>query len=157
MSVVDKETGKMLGEMKTEQALALAAERGLDLVEISPKVSPPVCKIMDFGQFRYEQKRSERKGKKSQKQTEVKGIRFSFRIEEHDLMVRQRQAQKFLEVGNKVKISMPFRGREVMHKDIGVEKIRKFVQSLEEISHVELDIKMKDNPLILILSPTKKK
>lgn len=145
----------MLGEIATSVALEKARELGLDLVEISPKAQPPVCKIIDYGQFLYQQQKAEQKSKKNQKQTEVKGIRLGFRIGEHDLEVKQNQARKFIEAGNMVRVVMQFRGREMSHMDFGLDKIKQFSVGLEDIVTVEQAPKRQGSQVIMILIPKK--
>jgi translation initiation factor IF-3 len=111
--------GNQIGVTKTDDALKIAREEGLDLVEISPNVFPPVCKVLDWGKFRYEQQKSEQAQKKKQRNVEVKIVRLSAKIGEHDLTTKERQARKFLGEGNKVKVQLLFKGREVTHKELG--------------------------------------
>lgn len=150
--LIDHKSGDMLGEVPLEKAIALAEEREIDLVEISPKAKPPVCKLMDFGQFLYQQKKTEQKSKKNQKKTEVKGIRLGFRIGEHDILVREKQARKFIEAGNMIKVVMQFRGREMSYIDLGLEKILDFAKRLEDIAIVEQEPKRQGYQVIMILS-----
>lgn len=128
--VID-ENGQKLGSMPNYRALALAREKGLDLVEVSPLSRPPICKIMDYGQYQYKQEKAGRKQKAKIKKVGIKGIRISFKIGEHDLEVRRKQAKKFFEQRHKVRIEMLLRGREKAHQDIAQENMRKFVDSLE--------------------------
>ena len=120
-----------LGVMETAKAIALAHEKELDLVEVSPKAEPPVCKILDFGHFKYQKEKEVRKQKAQSKEVEVKGIRLTFRIGEHDLDVRYQQAKKFLERGDKIKLELVLRGREKAHKDVAREIIDRFVARLQ--------------------------
>ena len=128
-----------MGTMETDKALSLAQERGLDLVEISPNENPPVAKILDFGQFKYDLKKKEKKQKTKQKGGETKGIRLSFRVGKHDLELKKKRAGKFLEEGYKVKIEMKLRGREKAHKDMAEDIIKRFIQSLQEETAVKID------------------
>jgi len=121
-----------LGVVNTHEALRIAQERGLDLVEVSPVANPPVCKIADYGSFKYRQEKAERKSKAKQKKIEVKGIRLSIKIGQHDFVHRVNQAKKFLEEGNKVKIEMLLRGRELQHIDLARKKIDDFINQLGE-------------------------
>jgi translation initiation factor IF-3 len=116
--VID-EDGEQLGILPTRQALDTARERGLDLVEVAPNAIPPVCRLMDYGKYRYEQSRKDRESRKHQKTTELKEVRIKPKIDEHDLATKSRQAQRFLEEGDKVKLTVMFRGREMAHPDIG--------------------------------------
>lgn len=129
--VVDHE-GKPLGVLATETAIEAARVAGFDLVEVSPKANPPVCRFIDYGQFRYQKEKEARKQKSQGKEVEVKGIRLSVRIGEHDLNVRKEQAFKFLERGDKLKIEIVLRGREKAHADIAREVITKFMGMLKE-------------------------
>lgn len=145
--------GDNKGVISINEALSLAEQADLDLVEISPKAKPPVARITDFGQFKYELKKKDQKQKASQKKSEVKGIRLSFRIGENDKMVRRKQAEKFLKVGNKVKVEMILRGREKAHQDLAKEIILKFVESIEIENKIEQDIKRQGSKLQILISP----
>lgn len=128
--VIDEE-GKPLGVLAIEKAIEIAQSKELDLVEVSPKAEPPVCKILDYGQFKYQKEKEARKQKAQAKEVEMKAIRLSVRIGTHDLEVRQKQAAKFLDRGDKVKIELPMRGREKAHKDVAEEVISRFVEGLK--------------------------
>ncbi len=128
--VID-EKGQPLGVMTIEKALELVQSRELDLVEVSPKAEPPVCKILDYGQFKYQKEKEARKQKAAAKEIELKVIRLSVRIGEHDLEVRQKQAAKFLDRGDKVKIELPMRGREKAHKDVAEGVLKLFLEGLK--------------------------
>ncbi len=134
----------------------MAEEEGYDLVEISPKAVPPVCKIIDWGKFKYEQQKQTRTQKKKQKNVEVKGVRLSSKIGEHDLQTKAKHARKFLEGGNKVKVRLIFKGREIVHKDIGAEVLKKFALELEDIAQRDQDITFTGREVNMILSPKKK-
>ena len=125
------------------KALQMAKDLDLDLAEVAPKASPPVCKIMDYGKYLYHQDKVERKQKKSQKKTEVKGIRIGFKTGEHDLEVREKQARKFLEARNMVKVTLLFKGREIVYADMGREKMKKFAKRMSDIAEVEISPKSK--------------
>jgi translation initiation factor IF-3 len=150
--VID-EAGKQLGVVSLEEALRMAQERNLDLIQVTEKVEPPVCKIMDYGKYLYREEKKERETKK-QKGGEVKGIRLSFGISSHDLEVRVHQAEKFLKEGNKVRIELILRGREKAHLDFAKEKIKKFLETLENQIpiKVERDLKKEFKGLIMIIS-----
>lgn len=154
--VVD-ESGQMLGVMPPKRAMQLAAERGLDLVEIAPQATPPVCKIIDFGKFRYEQQKREKLQKKSQHQQQLKEIRFHYDTDKHDFDFKTRHARGFLESGHKVKGSVRFHGREIVHRNIGIELLERFVAELEDISKVDQTIKVEGMNCTVILSPEKAK
>lgn len=148
--------GEQLGVISLSEALKLAEEEGFDLVEISPNANPPVCKIIDWGKFKYEQQKQSRTQKKKQKNVEVKGIRLSSKIGEHDLQTKAKHARKFMEAGNKVKVRLIFKGREIVHKDIGADVLRKFAHELEEIAQIDQDIAFTGREVNMILSPKKK-
>jgi len=130
----------MLGEMGNSEALALAKEKGLDLVEVSPNARPPICKILDYGQFKYQKAKEEQKQRKRQKKVDVKGIRISMRISGNDLDMKIKQAQKFLDKGHKVRIELVMRGREKAHGSLGYDLINKFAKSLGD------DVKIEQRP-----------
>lgn len=154
--VVDEE-GQMLGVMSPKKAMQLAAERGLDLVEIAPQATPPVCKIIDFGKFRYEQQKREKLQKKNQHQQQLKEIRFHYDTDKHDFDFKTRHARGFLESGHKVKGAVRFHGREIVHRNIGIELLERFVAALEDISKIDQSIKVEGMNCIVILSPEKPK
>lgn len=149
--------GEQLGVIATQEALALAKEAGLDLVEIVSSSAPPVCKIIDFGKFRYDQTKREKESKKSQHQVKVKELKISPNISTHDLEVKMRHAKEFLEKGNKVKITCSFRGREIMHSALGMKLVEQCIQQLEEVSMVEATPKMLGRLLHAVLAPCSKK
>jgi len=128
--VVDDE-GKPLGILKTEEAIAIAQTKELDLVEVSPKADPPVCKILDYGAFKYQKEKEARKQKAQSKEVEVKGVRLTFRIGAHDFDVRLAQASKFLDRGDKVNVVLPLRGREKAHRDVAEAVINRFIDQLK--------------------------
>ena len=152
--LVDDE-GNQFGVMSKEDALAKAAERELDLVEVSPNAKPPVCKIMDYGRYQYHQKKVDQKHKKMQKQSEVKGIRIGFRTGQHDLDVKKKQAEKFLKKKDIVKVSLIFKGRELAHVELAKEKLMKFAEDLMEVASLEEGPKKQGNNLFMILTPIK--
>ncbi len=154
---VISQTGEQLGVLTLHEALTLAEQQGLDLVEIVPTAAPPVCKIIDYGKFRYDQTKREKESKKSQHSVKVKELKFSPNISEHDLDVKLKQAKKFLEEGNKVKISCVFRGREMMHPEFGDRLLSKLVQDLDEISTCEAPAKMFGRMMTTVLAPAAKK
>jgi len=135
--------------------MQLALEKELDLAEVAPNVNPPVCKILDYGKYQYHQKKVETKHRKTQKKTEVKGVRMGFKTGAHDIDVKVRQAKKFLEAGNSVKVSLIFRGREAVYKELATDKMLKFSVALNEVSNLETPPKKQGNTLIMILTPTK--
>ena len=141
--------------MAVEKARQMAREVELDLVEVAPNVHPPVCKIMDFGKYLYEQKKQDQKHKKLQKQAEVKGVRLTFRIGEHDLETKAAQAKRFLKDRNMVKVSMMLRGREFAHMDLAREKLEKFATLLQDAATVDQPPKKTGNTFIMMLSPAR--
>ncbi len=150
--VIDGE-GNKLGIMTPEQGIAQAVLRGLDLVEVAPKASPPVCKIMDYGKYRYEQSKREKLAKKRQKSVKVKEVRLRPKIAEHDFQFTKRHIEKFIETGSKTKVIMTFWGREITHIDIGQEILQRMAKDLTEIAEVEQPPKMEGRNMVMILSP----
>ncbi len=143
--VID-ETGKQLGVMDLEKALQLAKERNLDLIQVTEKVDPPVCKILDYGKYLYQLKKKEKIAAKKQKGGELKGVRLGFSISQHDLEVRARQAEKFLKGGDKVRIEMILRGREKALGDFAKEKINKFLEILKDLIPYKIERELKKEP-----------
>lgn len=135
--------------------MALAKEKDLDLCEVAPNVNPPVCKIMDYGKHQYHQKKIDTKHRKMQKKAEMKGVRMGFKTGDHDIEVKAKQARKFLEAGNPVKVALIFRGRESMYKDLANEKMMKLYESLKDVCTIEAPSKGQGNTLIMILTPNK--
>lgn len=131
----------------------IAKNKGLDLVEVSPKAKPPVCKVQDFGKYKYHQSKVEHRQRQKQKSNELKEIRLSPRIGEHDLDVKINKARKFLEKGDRVKINLMFRGREIQHIDIGKERIQIFKEKLKDIAEVETPVKRQNKTIFLVLQP----
>lgn len=152
LRVIDNE-GKMLGVMSRDEALALAEEKKLDLVNISPNANPPVCKILDYGKYRYEIQKREKEAKKKQKTIQVKEIRLSSFIEEHDVQVKAKTACKFLKEGDKVKVSLRFRGRENANTARGREVMNKFAEICSEVCVVEKRPTFEGRSLIMFLAP----
>lgn len=146
---------EMIGELPIEEAIDRAKKRGLDLVEVSPLSSPPVCKIMDFGTFQYSQKKKDKKQKKSQKQAETKTIRLSIRTGLHDLEVKAKQARKFLIDRNTVKVVVIFKGREMAHGDLAEGKLNEFFKLLEDVANIEQMPKRQGYQMTMILNPMK--
>ena len=150
--VID-ETGAMLGILPIEEALRLAEERNLDLVNVSPNANPPVCKILDYGKYRYEIQKREKDAKKRQKVTEVKEVRLSTFIEEHDIQVKAKNASKFLQEGNRVKVSLRLRGRERDYANHAIEVMNDFAESLSDICTVDKKPKFEGRGITMFLSP----
>jgi len=147
------ETGKQLGVLELEKALQIARERGFDLIQVTEKLEPPVCKLMDYGKYLYQQQKKE-KAAKHHRVSELKGIRLSFGISEHDLETRVHQAEKFFKKGYKIRIEMRLRGREKAHQDFAREKIKKFLEILEESTpiKIERELKRQARGLTMIIS-----
>jgi translation initiation factor IF-3 len=139
----------------TRDALDIARERGLDLVEVQPNAAPPVCRLMDYGRFRYEESRKERDSRKKAKGAILKEVRIAPKIDDHDLATKARQAQRFLESGDKVKVAVVFRGREMLHQDIGRALLDKVVRQLQPVSSVDQDPRMEGRMMSVLLSPRK--
>jgi translation initiation factor IF-3 len=150
--VIDPE-GEQLGVMATQEALKIAEERGLDLVEIAPNSRPPVCKIMDFGKFKYEQSKKARESKRKQHTTHLKEIKIRPKIEEHDLQFKLRNAEKFLNERDKVKITIVFRGREMEHIDMGRKILDRIVNQFTNIAIIEKDAVQVGKMISMILGP----
>lgn len=149
--VVD-ENGDMKGVMSVSDAVSLAEEAGLDLVEVSPNAKPPVCKILDYGKFKYEQQKKAAEARKKQKTIDVKEVKIRPGIEEHDYQVKMRNARRFLETGDKVKVTMRFRGREMAHQDIGMDLLTRMIAELADVGKVDLAPKMEGRQAIMVLS-----
>ena len=152
LRVIDQD-GTQLGIMSREEALALADERNLDLVNISPNAKPQVCKILDYGKYRYELQKREKEAKKKQKNNQVKEIRLSTFIEDHDINVKANTASKFLNDGDKVKVSLRFRGREMGYQAKGYEVMEKFAEVCSPVADIEKKPKFEGRSLTMILAP----
>ena len=150
--VVDTD-GNQLGIMPTREALKLAEEKQLDLVEIAPQAKPPVCRIMDFGKYKYEQSKREKEARKKQKIVEVKEVKMRPNIEDHDFNVKAKNAARFLNDGDKVKATMIFRGREIVHTQLGRVLLVRLAEDLKEICNVERQPKLEGKNMIMILTP----
>jgi translation initiation factor IF-3 len=150
------ENGTRVGVIPLRDALTLAEERGLDLVEVAPNATPPVCRILDYGKFRYEQTKKEREARKHQKQAELKEVRLKPKTDDHDLDIKAKQARKFLLAGDKVKFTVRFRGREMAHPDIGREMLEQIAEELRDVATVEQRPLMEGRALSLLLAPSAK-
>jgi translation initiation factor IF-3 len=150
--VID-DNGEMIGILPIEEALAIAEEKDLDLVEVSPNAVPPVCKILDYGKYRYEIQKSEKDAKKKQKTTEVKEVRLSCFIEEHDLQVKAKAATKFIQEGNRVKVSLRLRGRERDYASHAFDVMNDFADSLSEVATVEKKPKFEGRGIAMFIVP----
>jgi len=142
----------MQGVMSVEAAIKLAEESGLDLVEVSPNASPPVCKVLDYGKYKYEQQKKAAEARKNQKTVDVKEVKIRPGIEDHDYQVKMRNARKFLENGDKVKVTMRFRGREMAHQNIGVGLLKRMIEELSDVGKVDLHPKTEGRQIIMVLS-----
>ncbi len=145
--------GEMQGVVDLSEAQNMANAAGLDLVEVSPNAEPPVCKILDYGRYKYEQKKKANEARKKQKTADLKEVKMSPRIEKNDYDVKMRNAKRFIEAGNKVKVTMRFRGREMAHQDIGRDIFTRINEELAEIANVELEPKFEGRQMIMILGP----
>lgn len=143
--------------MSGRDALRLAQEQELDLVEVAPTAKPPVCRIMDYGKFKYEQSKREKEAKKKQKIVSIKEMKFRPNIEEHDKVVKTKNIIKFLNEGDKVKVTMMFRGRELAHTPLGKQILEEVAQELQEISNIERHPKLEGRNMIMILTPKQEK
>lgn len=149
--------GKQVGIVSNLQAQAQAQQDGLDLVEISPNATPPVCKIIDYGKFRYQLTKKERENKKAQHQVKMKEIKVKPNIDDHDLQTKVKHAREFIEKGNKVRVTCMFRGREMAHPEIGERVVNKIIEGLQDIAQVEAEPKLLGRNLSLVLAPMAKK
>lgn len=147
--------GEQVGVVSLEQALADAEEAGLDLVEISPNADPPVCKIMDHGRFRFEANKKQHSAKKKQKQVQIKEIKFRPGTEEGDYQVKLRNLIKFLEKGDKTKITLRFRGREMAHRELGAKLLKRVEGDLSEFAIVEQFPKLEGRQMVMVMAPKK--
>lgn len=145
--------GAQLGIKSLREALHLAQEANLDLVNVAPQAKPPVCRIMDYGKFRYEQSKREKEARKNQKIVQIKEVRLSPTIEENDVKTKLSHVKKFLKGGNKVKLSIRFRGREITHQDIGRRILDRLAVEVEDISEIERQPKLEGRQMIMILTP----
>lgn len=154
--LIDEE-GNQVGVIPTFEALQMARDRGLDLVEVAPNAMPPVCRLMDYGKFRYEQSRKERESRKHQHVVELKEVRIRPKIDDHDLETKGRQAAKFLTAGDKVKVTVLFRGREMAHPDIGKGLLDQMADFLRPHATVEQPPRMEGRTMTMFLNPLKPK
>ena len=148
-----REDGSMVGVVTTREAINMAADAGLDLVEVSPNAEPPVCKILDLGKFKYEEQKRKNEARKKQKVIEVKEIKLRPGIDTHDYDVKMRSVHRFLEEGDKVKVTMRFRGREMAHQELGVKVLDKVKADLDAVAKVESQPKMEGRQMIMVISP----
>lgn len=149
--------GEQVGVLSIDEALDLAKEEGLDLVEIAPQANPPVCKVIDYGKFRYQQTKKEKENKKAQHQSKLKEVKMKPNIDEHDFQVKLKRARDFILKGDKVKVTCVFRGREIVHSEIGKGMMGRFCEALMDIANVESEAKLLGRSLSLVLAPLGKK
>jgi translation initiation factor IF-3 len=154
--LIDEE-GQQVGVIPTRDALEMARERGLDLVEVAPNAIPPVCRLMDYGKFRYEQSRKERESRRHQHVVALKEVRIKPKIGDHDLEVKGRQAAKFLDSGDKVKVTVTFRGREMAHTDIGKGLLDQMADQLRPHGNIEQAPRLEGRAMSMILNPLRQK
>ncbi len=151
------EEGEQLGILSLSQAMQLAEEKNLDLVKIAPQAKPPVCKIMDYGKYRFEQSKREKEAKKNQKIVKVKEVPLSFNIDVHDFNTKLEHAKKFLLAGDKVKVSIRFRGREMAHTKNGLATMERFAEACAEVANLEKAAKLEGRQMLMFLAPKIKK
>ena len=152
LRIIDS-NGDQLGIMSSRQALELATERQLDLVKIAPQAKPPVCRVMDYGKFKFEQSKKEKEARKNQKVINIKEIRFSPKIEDHDLNFKAKNAQRFLQEGDKVKVTIRFRGREVDHVTFGEKALGRFYDIVKDDCVIEKPAKLEGRNMTMVLAP----
>lgn len=145
--------GQQVGVMPTREALAMAQEANLDLVEVAPQAAPPVCRIMDYGKFKYQQSKKQQEARRRQTTIQVKEVKFRPKIEIHDMAFKMRNARRFLEEGDKVKISVIFRGREIAHTDRGYNLLAQIAEGIADIAQVEQHPKLEGRNLSMIVGP----
>ena len=150
---VINDDGEQLGVIPTSEALAMAEERGLDLVEVSPKARPPVCKIMDYGKYMYQLNKRAKEAKKRQHVTVVKEVKMRPKIEPHDYDFKVRHAREFLAAGDKVKMTVIFRGRELAHKELGRRLMERAMEDLSDAANVEVAIRAEGRSMVMVLAP----
>lgn len=147
------EDGKQRGVVTVREAIDAADEVGLDLIEVSPEADPPVCRIMDWGRYRYEQKQRERDQRRKQRSLEVKGLRLRPSTDDHDFMVTRRKAEQFLRQGHKVRVEVRFRGREITHRELGTGILIRLAEAVEEVGEIETQPSMEGRKMFLIVAP----
>ncbi|MCL6449277.1 MAG: translation initiation factor IF-3 [Armatimonadetes bacterium] len=145
--------GNQLGIMPLAAALRLAEEKELDLVEVAPQAKPPVCRLMDYGKYKYEQSKREKEARKKQRMINIKEVKLRLNIEEHDFLVKARSAERFLRDGDKVKATIMFRGREIVHPQLGQMLLNRLAEHVKEISTVERQPKLEGKNMVMVLAP----
>ena len=152
LRVIDSD-GTQLVIMSLRQAMEIAEKKNLDLVKIAPQANPPVCKIIDYGKFRFEQAKREKEARKNQRVVEIKEVRLSLNIDTHDFETKKNHALRFISEGNKVKASIRFRGREMGHPELGLEIMRRFADAMSEVANVEKPAKLEGRTMLMFLAP----
>ncbi|HBB30988.1 MAG TPA: translation initiation factor IF-3 [Cyanobacteria bacterium UBA8803] len=152
--VIDTDGGQ-LGILSSQEALRIAEEKQLDLVLLSEKADPPVCRIMDYGKYKFEQEKKAKEAKKKQHAADVKEVKMRYKIEEHDYQVRVNQAERFLKSGDKVKATITFRGREIQHSDLAEDLLKRMATDLQELAEVQQAPKREGRNMMMLLSPKK--
>ncbi len=152
MRLIDTE-GEQLGIVSLQEALRKAEEEGLDLVEVAPNANPPVCRIMDYGKYKYQQQKKLQEAKKKQTQSQLKEVKLRPKIEEHDFQFKLKHIRRFLKEGSRVKVTMRFKGREIVHTDLAKSVLVRIVKEVEEISRLEKSAFMQGRIMIMILAP----
>jgi translation initiation factor IF-3 len=150
--LIDKD-GANLGTVPIAEALAKAQEAGLDLVEISPNASPPICKILDFGKYKYQEQKKAAEARKKQKVVEVKEIKYRPMIDDHDYDVKMRSMKRFFEEGDKVKVTLRFRGREMAHQELGTRLLDRVKEDVAKLAKVEMDARLEGRQMVMVLAP----
>ena len=150
--LIDKD-GSNRGNVSFQEAIALAQEAGLDLVEISPNATPPVCKLLDFGKYKYQEQKKQAEARKKQKVVEVKELKFRPMIDDHDYDVKMRSMRRFFEEGDKVKVTLRFRGREMAHQELGTKLLDRVRDDLTKLAKVEQDAKFEGRQVVMVLAP----
>lgn len=153
--VIDDE-GNKLGEFLTEDAIQLAVERGVDLIEVAPNGRPPVCRLGDYGRIKYEKQKKDAQARKRQAVVSIKEVKLRPKTDEHDYQVKLKHARRFLDEGDKVKVTVRFRGREMAHRDIGEDRCREFAKELDEFAAIETPPSMEGKQMFMIIAPRKK-
>ena len=150
--VIDSD-GTQLGIMPLRRAMEIAEQKNLDLVKIAPQANPPVCKIIDYGKYRFEQAKREKEARKNQRVVEIKEVRLSLNIDTHDFETKRNHALRFISEGNKVKVSIRFRGREMGHPELGQEIMQRFADAMSEVANVEKPAKLEGRTMLMFLAP----
>jgi len=149
--------GEQIGIVSPREALTIAQELGLDLVEVAPQAKPPVCRIMDYGKYKFQKSKREKEARKKQRVINVKEIKFRLGIEDHDFEVKARNIERFLKKGDKVKVTVMFRGREISHSDLGFALCERLIERIKDVGDVEKPSKLEGKNMIMVLSPKQEK